>query len=508
LYLLRGEKLTFKIFVRQILNDAKKFLNLPGIIVVLFVSLLSPILGLKLSLGLTQELYLPNFIASVIAANPVYNLCFNLLSFVLFIIAWFNSFIFHAVIIDHDTIAQAAKRSYALIKKHWKNFIWEGIRFTTHLLLVQAALIFLWILIAIVAGVATSWQIPRVLIIFWSQILRLGVTLNILLAMPFYIMHLTRLYYTYRHQIPFVYRPPKKQFHPWMWTTCVSVTALCALTAWYFDKHFDEFFSPEVNVQIVAHRGGGILDTENTAAGMREAIAHGVLGSEFDIQRTKDGVYAVNHDVTFARMADDQRRSYQITWPEMTQLHLHDAHSKQASGEPVSRVEQMLDTARGHIIPFVELKGETADVSMAEDVIAMLRERDMLDQAYLISLDYHLVDYIENHYPDALTGHTISLSFGDTASLNTDYLLIEEEIATDAIIDAIHAQGKKVMIWTVNSEPSMRYFLQTDADAILTDRVEKAQRITKQLEERSEFDMIFDRIFRYKPNYAMTDGDD
>ena len=70
----------------------------------------------------------------------------------------------------------------------------------------------------------------------------------------------------------------------------------------------------------------------------------------------------------------------------------------------------------------------------------------------LISLKYELIDYIETNYPDMQTGFLTFASFGNTAALNCDYIGLEEESATTDAINAIHKEGKKVLVWTANEE--------------------------------------------------------
>ena len=85
-------------------------------------------------------------------------------------------------------------------------------------------------------------------------------------------------------------------------------------------------------------------------------------------------------------------------------------------------------------------------------------------------------------------------SFGDVASLNCDFLGLEEEVATPVTVQAIHDQNKKVLVWTPNTEKSQRYFLMSTVDAIITDNVSQANEIIKNLEERSDIEIFLNYI--------------
>jgi glycerophosphoryl diester phosphodiesterase len=49
-------------------------------------------------------------------------------------------------------------------------------------------------------------------------------------------------------------------------------------------------------MKIIGHRGARGLAPENTMAGLRKAVEHGVDEVEFDLQVTKDGIVVLDHD--------------------------------------------------------------------------------------------------------------------------------------------------------------------------------------------------------------------
>jgi glycerophosphoryl diester phosphodiesterase len=126
--------------------------------------------------------------------------------------------------------------------------------------------------------------------------------------------------------------------------------------------------------------------------------------------------------------------------------------------------------------------------------VSLIRQYQMEDECVLISLQYDVIDYIETNYPEIQTGFLTFASFGNTAGLNCDYIGLEEESATSDAMDAIHKEGKKVLVWTANEKEVQRHFLCTDADGIITDNVSQAVRISEELEKRSDLDRMVDKI--------------
>jgi glycerophosphoryl diester phosphodiesterase len=166
-------------------------------------------------------------------------------------------------------------------------------------------------------------------------------------------------------------------------------------------------------------------------------------------------------------------------------------------GETVPTLEELLTEAHAdHIKLYIELKGDTADEKMVDDVVAMIREKGMTDETAVISLKYDVLNYCETAYPEIETGYLYFLAYGDTTKLNVDDLIIEESLAGDETVSAIHAAHKKAMVWTVNSPDALERQLSGRADGIITDSVKEAADEKKRLAERTDRERIIDGILR------------
>ncbi|MBQ1506350.1 MAG: hypothetical protein IIZ48_06225, partial [Erysipelotrichales bacterium] len=111
-----------------------------------------------------------------------------------------------------------------------------------------------------------------------------------------------------------------------------------------------------------------------------------------------------------------------------------------------------------------------------------------------ISLDYDVINYIETNYPEYETGTLFFIGLGDLSKLNCDLLIMEEEIATDTRIDAIHRSGKKAGVWTVNTPEGMYRFLDSKIDMIITDEITLAETTQLQLDNRTDLEVIQDKF--------------
>ena len=306
------------------------------------------------------------------------------------------------------------------------------------------------------------------------------------LFMPNYVLKLTMLYNRYQSEDGWEYQKREPRKSPLVIANVVLVVlAIIGLTV-VVATMGEQLFPNEIKTGYIAHRAGGNEAPENTVAGVDAAYKLGASGAEIDIQRTSDGYYVVNHDADFARTCGVAKKPSEMTLAEVKEL--------KVDGEPVATFEEMLDASHERVILYVELKGETADQQMADDAVRIIKERGMEKETVLISLQYDLIDYISNTYPEMETGYLTFVSFGDTAALNCDYLALEEETSTHSMISSIHDKGKKVFVWTVNDDEDLYKFLSSDADEIITDNVSGAKATKALLEERTLFDRMVDDV--------------
>ena len=313
-------------------------------------------------------------------------------------------------------------------------------------------------------------------------------------------MVLTRLYLRFRKEDEgHAYEPekydlkPKDARHVILTLLAFLVPVLLVCLSVFMAVFFNKIFPEREKTAVIAHRTGGYLASENSLEGLDEAASHGCYGGETDIQRTKDRHYIINHDNDFARLTGDPHKPSEMTLEEIKKLKIRDTtgNGKLLS---VPTMEELLDHGKGKVKLFLELKGESADYYMVDDVVKAVKERDMVDDVVLISLNYDVIDYAEREYPEMETGVLIFGSMGDMTKLNCDMIIMEEEMAAVvSTIRSIHDAGKRVGVWTVNTKRAMKRFLDSEADMVITDDILMSIDVQKELDERTDYDIIKDR---------------
>ena len=171
------------------------------------------------------------------------------------------------------------------------------------------------------------------------------------------------------------------------------------------------------------------------------------------------------------RLCNDPRTIQELTLEEIKKLRITAPDGHQVR---IATLEEILNTAKDEINLYIELKGKSAGMQMANDVYQMLVERNMVDQVRIISLNANLITQVEKTYPDVETEYLCYIAYGQLESMEVDAIGLEEELATTKRIDNLHDAGKKVDVWTANSFGSIIRFMVSNVDGIITDSVQLA----------------------------------
>ncbi|WP_449454764.1 glycerophosphoryl diester phosphodiesterase membrane domain-containing protein [Streptococcus suis] len=490
------------------LTSLKSLFSPAGLLLMVYVSLIFPLLGLGVTIGPMRQFQIPNFITSVIYANPLYLSLYIGVLLLLTYLSYRLIFTFHYVLIGGKTIGSAIRSSLDLTKKYGRALI----KRLVGIFLKNGLVYFLPLFVALVAllayvlvSQAEQTNQSRFYLLFILLVVVDIVSFLTFLFPPMMIYRVTEAFYDYEEaegRTPAVTLSTKAS----KWRedilptirlrTKFFVTGLILFIlvgnfgfAYLLVQHFDMIFHVNCEIALVAHRGGD-LGAENTIAGILAAADEGVAWSEIDIQRTKDGHYVLNHDGDFKCVAGDSRSSSEMTLA----VQVADAFDSSRPAQPVPTIEEVIEASKGKIGLFIELKGKTADKQMVDDIVAMVKAYGVENEVALLSLDYKLITYIEETYPEMVSGYLYYFSIGQTEDLQGDYLIMEEAEASPEKVADLKAQGKKVIVWTVNTEESIQRFVNSEVDGIITDYVLNVKAGIKARDERTDFEVIVDLV--------------
>jgi len=240
--------------------------------------------------------------------------------------------------------------------------------------------------------------------------------------------------------------------------------------------------TPEPGLVIIsAHRAGPPPAPENTLAAMERSIEAGAHYTEIDVQRTRDGVVVVLHDVDLMRVAGDPRRPADTPFAEMADLVKLPDDGSRPDERRLATLGEFLERARGRIGLNIELKYYGWDPELAPAVVHEVRARGMEDEVVLMSLKLAAVEQLRGLAPDMPVGYVSTVAVGDVTRLPVDFLAVPTARISSRILQDAREQGVEIHVWTVNDPSRMADLMERGVDGIITDDPGLAVRVHEEL---------------------------
>lgn len=241
---------------------------------------------------------------------------------------------------------------------------------------------------------------------------------------------------------------------------------------------------PQVDVEIVAHRGASADAPENTLASMNLAWEQQADAVEFDVWMTADGQIVLHHDADTKRTAGVDRRIDQQTWEELQQLEVGSWKNERFAGERIPLLSQALATIPEGKRVFIEVKCGPEIVSELQRVIddaalpiertAIISFSDRVCAECKAAMPELEVYWIVGLKKDETTGewnHTAQELIARAKELKLDGLDLQAAPMVDsALVRQAIASGLEVYVWTVNDEQVARAMLEAGVAGITTDK--------------------------------------
>lgn len=214
--------------------------------------------------------------------------------------------------------------------------------------------------------------------------------------------------------------------------------------------------------EIIAHRGTPRVHPENSLPGFAHALALGVDGIELDVHLTRDGVPVVHHDPELAA-GPAPLAGRPIVELTLQELGTHEL----APGVAVPALAEVLALTGRRVTLYVEVKAREAGPAVA-DLLGGDGERTPVH-----SFDHRLARGVRLRAPGIPVG-VLSVSYlvdtigamraADARDLWQHWSMIDE-----ALVDAVHAAGGRVIAWTVNDPTRAAALTRLGVDGLCSD---------------------------------------
>ncbi|MBQ6455893.1 MAG: glycerophosphoryl diester phosphodiesterase membrane domain-containing protein [Mogibacterium sp.] len=223
---------------------------------------------------------------------------------------------------------------------------------------------------------------------------------------------------------------------------------------------------------IMAHRGYSAQAPENTIPAFQMCIDNRFTAAELDVQMLADGTVVVLHDDNLKRTTGVNKNVWEVTYDEIKDLDNGSFFKDSFAGTTIPTFDEVMRLA-GHgndkLYLNIEIKRNGHDDGIVEEVVEIIRKNNYMDHCDVTSQDYETLEEVRKVDPEILTAYTSAIGIGDIDTLDAaDIISIQETFATYENIDRIHRAGKRVFVWTVNEEDTMKRLVSLNVDAILT----------------------------------------
>ncbi|MCW7537342.1 glycerophosphodiester phosphodiesterase [Aquabacterium sp. A7-Y] len=235
----------------------------------------------------------------------------------------------------------------------------------------------------------------------------------------------------------------------------------------------------------VAHRGAGRLAPENTLAAFRHGAGFGYRMFECDVKLSADGRLFLLHDTTLERTTDGRGVAGQLPWQQLQSLDAGGWHSRAYAGEPLPSLEAIAryvlrngyclnleikptpgeETATGEAVArcCARLWRESRTPPAAPPLLTSFRPEAL--QAALDAEPQLPRGLLLDHWREGWLAEARLLR---CAAVVTDYAMLD----ADAIAQ-IHAEGMRVLSYTVNDPCEAQRLLDAGIDGLITDAVDR-----------------------------------
>jgi len=231
----------------------------------------------------------------------------------------------------------------------------------------------------------------------------------------------------------------------------------------------------------IAHRGAGKLAPENTLAAMRLGASLGYTMFEFDVQTSAEGELVLMHDLTVDRTTNGRGMVAQLSLRELQALDAGSWLDARFAGERIPTLAQVRDwLAAGGLRANIEIKpGSGLEESTGRAVALEVRQHwmSMPVVPLLSSFSEAALAAARDAAPElprALLVKTVPDDWRQRCRVLGCVALDAHHAGVDAsLVQAVHAEGMRMITYTVNDPERVLWLESIGVDAVITDAVDR-----------------------------------
>ena len=219
------------------------------------------------------------------------------------------------------------------------------------------------------------------------------------------------------------------------------------------------------SIRVIGHRGCGVGPIENTRRAMREGLAAGADGVEFDVHACRDDKIVVIHDFSVERTTNGKGSVSQLNLAQLKQL---DA----GEGETIPTLDEVLDELKGH--PNLLINVEIKPPDIEQNVLDLIRRRNITERVVISSFLWSVLEKVRSSDSRIATGLLYSYPLENPVQVAQDLRVTalhpQHALVSEALVRQCRQAHLLINPWVVDKEADMRRLIDLKVDGIITNK--------------------------------------
>lgn len=223
--------------------------------------------------------------------------------------------------------------------------------------------------------------------------------------------------------------------------------------------------------KFMAHRGMKTRSPENTLASYQDAIDQGFRAIELDIVSTQDGKLVCSHNFDLERETSGDGWIHQKNCGEIDSVKTG-VNSHPNNPQQIPLFSEAIQHIPKDIFLNIEIKTHSLfDLSTAKQLIRIIKTNDINHAFMVSSFNPVVVAYFRLFCPNVSVGFICQDIEWVWIShwIHPDYFHPRGDLVTHSMLQMSERHRLPFNVWTVNTEPAIRWCLKNNLSSIITD---------------------------------------
>lgn len=215
-------------------------------------------------------------------------------------------------------------------------------------------------------------------------------------------------------------------------------------------------------IKIIGHRGAAGIAFENTIASILTAIDFGVDCIEIDVWKTTDNEIIVFHDAYLDRLTSETGFVCEMNYENIKKVKLN-------NNDYIPTLKDVVNVVKKNKVQLlIEIKSENA----LNETLSILSNQLSYDDFIIGSFFHKDIKDLKEEKPDIQTSimfESVPVLLNEYLNIvNPDFVTVSIETYNQYLIDTIKSQNRKLIFYTVNTEPEVKLAIKASPYAIVT----------------------------------------